>query len=213
MFDNEGTPNLDPAMYIRDNPSSVFASWNANTNSGANGGTKNIAIAQAFWVHATGAPALTLNENEKTTDSHEFFRIASPANFIRIALSDGIDRDETLIHFFDDAIAGKDKYDAHKLQNDIFNLSTLMDDGTELVINAIGSTSCDSEVSLRISDISVGNYQLEFSELESFTQPRKIVIIPAYHHHRLIKMNLLLLMRARTLKVRLNLILLLEMQE
>ena len=188
MWNNEGTPNLDGTIYIRDNPSSIFATWNASTSSGTNGGTKNIATGQAFWVHATAAPALTLNESEKTTDSHEFFRIAPPSNFIRIALSDGVDKDETLIHFFDDALPGKDKYDAYKLQNDIFNLSTLMEDGTELVINALSSITCDSEVSIKISEVSVGNYTLDFSELDSFDD---VVSIYLTDHFTGISQNLI----------------------
>jgi Ig-like domain CHU_C associated/Secretion system C-terminal sorting domain len=177
MWTNEAGSNLDGTMSIRDNPGSVYATWNASSNSGTNGGTKNIAIGQAFWVHATGAPALTLNETEKTVDAHEFFRTAPPQNFIRIALSDGNKRDETLIHFFDDALPGKDKYDAYKLQNDIFNLSTLMDDGSDLVINAIGATTCDTEVNLKISNINPGNYTLDFSELDSFNDIVAIYLI------------------------------------
>lgn len=170
MWNNEGTPNLDGTMYIRDNPSSVYATWNAATSSGTNGGSKNVAIAQSFWVHATASPALTLNENEKTTDSHEFFRITPPANYLRIALSDGANRDETLVHFFDDAIAGLDKYDAYKLQNDIFNLSTLMNDGTDMVINALKTMDCESNLNLNITNIDEGSYSLKFTELNSFTE-------------------------------------------
>jgi len=170
MWNNEVGSNLDGTMYIRDNPSGQFATWNASSSTGTNSGTGNVAIGQAFWVHATNTPALTLNESEKTIATNAFFKMAPPVNFLRIAVNDGVSKDEILIHFFEDALPGLDKYDAYKLQNDIFNLSTLMEDGSELVINAIGSSTCDSEVTMNISNIDPGNYTLDFSELDSFEE-------------------------------------------
>ena len=170
LYADPGTSNINSTIYIKDNGGGggVYATYTA-AGSGTNGGTKNIGQGQSFWVHANlASPTLTAKETMKTTGTHEFFRIESPVNYLRIALNDGVYKDETLIHFFDDAQPGKDKYDAYKLQNDIFNLSTLMDDGKEMVVNAIGSTTCDSEVSLKISNISAGNYTLDFSELDSF---------------------------------------------
>ena len=178
LWTNNGgaATNIDATISIRDFPSGQFATYNASTNTGTNGGTKNIAIAQAFWVHATGAPTLVLGESHKTIDSHTFFREETPIDYLRIALSDGASSDETLIHFFDDANAGLDHYDAYKLPNDIFNLSSLMSNGEDLVINAVGALECDSEVQLNITNASPGNYFLNFTEFESFQKDFDIVL-------------------------------------
>jgi len=86
----------------------------------------------------------------KTTGTHSFYRLVPPENYIRIALNDGANKDETLIHFFADALPGKDKYDAYKLKNSIFNLATIMEDTANMVIQAIANTGCDQIIKLKL---------------------------------------------------------------
>ena len=166
-----GATNVSSTMHIRDNSSGVYATYNASTNSGTNGGTQYIAQGQSFWVQTNGSsPSLAATESMKGTGTHEFFRLAPPENYFRITLFNGTDRDETLIHFFEDALPGEDKYDAFKLKNGIFNLSTIMGDSADMVIQAIPKTGCDQQLKLNVYNISTGSYTLDFSELDSFTE-------------------------------------------
>ncbi len=177
-----GATNIDATVHMIDNANGgVYATYNASTNSGTNGGTQYIAQGQSFWVQANAAsPSLTATEAMKTTGTHSFYRLAPPENYIRIALSDGANKDETLIHFFDDALPGKDKYDAYKLKNSIFNLATVMEDTANMVIQAIANTGCDQIIKLDVYNIAAGNYSLGFSELDSFTENLQVYLQDNY---------------------------------
>lgn len=167
--------NLDGAFYITDNGSSSsiqYAAWNGTT--GTNGGTQYIATGQAFWVKANGSgtPVLQTDENVKTPGTQTtFFREGTPENLLRIALVQGNVRDETVIHFRDDATSSFDSHaDAVKLVNGTFNLSTMIPDGMKLAINSLTSLACREEVMLVVENVSPGDYHLAFSELNSFPE-------------------------------------------
>ncbi len=183
LYDDLSTTNVDGVMYIADNGSgsTQYKGYDAQNNQPINGGTQYIAIGQAFWVKANGAnPSLTVTESMKTNNSHSFYRTVGPTNYVRIKLSQGSLSDETLIFFYPDAIPGKDMYDSYKLYNDIFNLSSLMADGSHMVTNAWGSLDCNSTVTLSIENVDPVTYTLNFSALDSFLEPVRILLYDNY---------------------------------
>lgn len=167
--------HLDGSIYIPDNGSSTalrYATWNGTT--GTNGGSRYIATGQGFWVKANGSgtPVLQANENVKASGTQTtFFREGAPDDILRITLVQGNVRDETVIHFREDATPDFDSHaDARKLANGIFNLSSLMPDGTKLAINSHSLLRCGEEVKLVVENVLPGSYQLTFSELNSFPE-------------------------------------------
>jgi hypothetical protein len=172
--------NLDGTIYMRDNANGgQYATWNGVT--GTNGGSRYIPTGQAFWVKASAAaPAMTSNENVKAPGTQTtFFREQALTNLLRIAmLSDGI-RDETVIHFREDAQSSYDGLtDALKLTNSTFNLFSLSADDVKLAINSLkGDSMCDDLIELGVEGARPGSYTLSFSGIESFRSSTEVILI------------------------------------
>jgi fibronectin-binding autotransporter adhesin len=172
--------NLDGTIYIRDNggPSGQFATWNGVT--GTNGGSQYIAAGQAFWVKAEGTlPSLSLDENVKTPRMQAtFFRQTAPDNLLRATLSkDGV-RDETVIHFRNDASNEFDEAaDALKVLNVGFNLSTQLEGQDKLAINSLNLSDCSISVPLLLDNVLEGTYILSFDNVDSFTSGTSIMLV------------------------------------
>ncbi len=196
LYDDASTGGVDGVMTVPDNSSgsTVQRGWDAENDIDVNSGTKNIAIGQSFWVNSTSSPTLTATESMKTTDSHNFYKLSTPTNYMRIALSQNGVSDETLIFFYEDALPGMDKHDSHKRDNGIFNLATLNANEDNMVVNAVGAMDCKSTVQLNFyyngpdpnnpgqntDKVVPGNYQLIFTEFESFTQEVEIVLFDKF---------------------------------
>jgi hypothetical protein len=172
--------NMSGSIYMTDNGNAAtqYASWNGVT--GTNGGTRYIALGQAFWVKATGAgtPVLTLNENVKVGGQQTtFFRENDLADLLRVTLVSGTTRDEAVIHFRPDATDGFDAHaDAVKFQNSTFNLSSMQPDGLKLSINSLSGIHCGTEVKLAVENSKAGNYRFDFGSQESFPAHLSIVL-------------------------------------
>lgn len=173
---------LDATIYIRDNGSDpqTYATWNGVT--GTNGGSRFIAMGQAFWVKLNAGPSpatLSANENVKAAGTQTtFFRNGGPDDLLRITLKNGQKSDETVIHFREDATDAFDSHaDAWKLPNFTINLSSYNIPSEKLAINSLSPFACSGEVKLDISNVPTGNYSLEFSEFESFGDAVSIMLI------------------------------------
>lgn len=131
-----------------------------------------VAQGQAFWVHTNAAsPVLTCTESVKTTTSDPvFYRQASQESRMLISLKSSQYTDKAALQFRDDASPEYDgDFDAYKLQNPIFNLSTLSREGVALAANTLPKTPCTSDVRLNITNIEPGTYTLKFEGLSSFS--------------------------------------------
>ncbi len=172
--------NMDGSIYMTDNggPAVQTATWNGVT--GTNGGSRYIAMGQGFWTKANGngSPILQANENIKVAGTQTtFIREGSPDNLLRIAMVKGATRDETVIHFREDATENFDSHaDALKLANSTFNLSSLQNNGKGLAINSISPIVCNTEIRLNIENAAIGDYQLNFFEYESFPSNIEIAL-------------------------------------
>jgi Ig-like domain-containing protein/type IX secretion system substrate protein len=155
--------NIDATIYV----------WNPGTGSYISGAT-TIASGQSFWVHANAAsPVLTAVQNVKTSASATFYRIAPPPviDELLITLTGGGSSDLTKIIFKDGATEEFDsEYDGYKLQNAIFNFSSITEAGLDLSINTIPLIDCNRLVKLNITNINEGAYQLKFDGLITFEE-------------------------------------------
>jgi hypothetical protein len=165
--------NVGATVHVTDNSGAAiqFATWNGVT--GTNGGSRYLATGQGFWVKASGSgiPVLQADENVKAPGVQTtFFRSDSPSDLLRITLRKDDVRDETVIHFREDATDDFDPgADAMKLRNATFNINTKQLDGMNLAINSIPPLACKTTVNLTVENVSVGIYSLDFSEYESFS--------------------------------------------
>ncbi len=175
--------NIDAAIYFRDNGNipERFATWNGEV--GTNGGSGIIPIGQGFWVKASGPnPELKADENVKTPGvASTFFREEDIPNTLRIQLKAGDAMDETIVYFRAGASPDFDsKFDAHKLKNNSVNVASYSDSKYPLAINALAPLQCEANVKLLISELPVGNHQLNFEGLESFPDDVAIRLLDRY---------------------------------
>ncbi|MBX2943667.1 MAG: T9SS type A sorting domain-containing protein, partial [Cyclobacteriaceae bacterium] len=169
---------IDDAIYMKDNGAlaGTYATFVGGV--GANGGSRYIPIGQAFWVKANSAPTFQATEAVKAPgNTTTFFRTTPPPDLMRVTLRSGSKRDEIVVYFDEDATEEFDgNKDAYKLKNDIFNLSTVTPLGDKLAINGLPMLECSKSLNLSITDVSVGAYQLDFTEFESFVTPVNIFL-------------------------------------
>lgn len=173
--------NIESSIYITDNGSAASlrtATWNGVV--GTNGGSRNIATGQGFFVKANGngAPVLQADENVKAAGTQTtFFREVQPTNLIRITVAKGSVKDETVIHFRQDATEDFDGHaDARKLPNSILNISSVSRDGKDLAINSMSSLNCNTVIPLKLNNVAAGNYKIDFSQYESFPESIQIML-------------------------------------
>lgn len=176
--------NINGAIYTRDNGTAIsrYATWNGVV--GTNGGSRYIAVGQGFWVKANGAgtPVLSATENVKApTGPATFFREKSQTDVFRIILVQGANSDEAIVHFREDASENFDtNADALKMPNSGFNLSTQLSEKEKLAINSLSKKSCSNAIQMLTENTSTGNYQFNFSGLETFADAETIFLQDAF---------------------------------
>jgi len=107
--------NLNNAIYIWNPDNQQFASYVAGI--GTNGGSKNIASSQAFWIQATAAGAsIQVTEASKTSTDGAFLRPTNSTAPLRIITENAYGTDELVINFESAATSSFDgAYDAEKI--------------------------------------------------------------------------------------------------
>src|SRR5690606_21640971 len=106
-----------------------------------------VAQGQAFWVHTNApSPLLTCTESVKANVTDPvFYRQAAEKSRLMISLKSNQYTDKAVVQFREDATLEFDsQYDAYKLKNPIFNLSTLSGDGLPLAANNLPKGACPS---------------------------------------------------------------------
>jgi hypothetical protein len=174
----------DNPGWVKTNVNSQIAVWDTGagvyryTGAGWDG---VIAQGQAFWIQTNApSPALTCIESVKEAVSDPaFFRTKAseiPSRLV-ISLNSDLHTDIAVVHFNEKALAEFDsEFDAYKLKNLIFNLSTLTNEGANLAVNVLPKSSCTSSIRLNITNIDPGTYALSFEGLGSFDNLRSMVL-------------------------------------
>jgi len=156
--------NISSVIAVRDNGAGgVYRYWDGTlTFNGIPDGV--IATGQAFWVRATSAsPELIVEEAAKVDQTGVFFRKDlrdEPANILAISLKKGADEDIAYYKVRKNAKTELDDLDAPKLNNAIFDISTLTPGGISMAINATDKPICGEPLALRIQDVTNGNYTI-----------------------------------------------------
>jgi hypothetical protein len=177
---------ISAAISVTDNGSGMTRVYEANvTNTLPNG---YLASGQAFWVRATAAnPVLTVRESTKVLTVAEYYR-ERPAYLpsLEIALSDGKYIDQAYIKIQSDALTTVDDFDAPKIFNPNFSLSTISTDNVPMAINALSALSCDGAgLSVRTDGLKPGTYSLSLDS-RGFFEDYQFVLIDNFEKTRTI---------------------------
>ncbi len=156
--------NISSVMAITDNSTgSLVYHYFDNTDGSAD---DFIAVGQAFWVRATAAsPSLTFTEDVKAApgSSYSFYRKATPVlDRLTITVTNGSITDKAFVKVNPSAKSSLDNFDGPKMDNTLFDLSTLSSDNIPMAINAVEEITCGSTVKVNIKDFTAGSYKLNF---------------------------------------------------
>jgi hypothetical protein len=192
LLDNN--PNVGQTFYIRTS-NGVYASYNAFANTGTGGPVGwagEIFMGQSFWVVSSTASTLNFTESLKIPNGNgQFLKTSNdPLGTLRVKLSNTTQKDETLIIFNDNATAGFElSHDAYKYPNGYtdlnsvyhpyLNISSFNDaaPSTQYVFNTLPAIDCNINVSLKMTNVPVGTYNLDFTGLANFGLPYNIKLV------------------------------------
>lgn len=157
--------NISPIFCIRDNGIGSGGSvlyWDGDVNY-FDIPEGHIAPGQSFWVKATGPnPQLIVREGVKVVADAEFYRTSEShiPSFALLLKKDGY-VDKAYYKVRPGASSNFDLWDAIKMDNDNFDISTLSDDGLSLAINSRDGLPCGEHfVKVKVKDLKRGTYQI-----------------------------------------------------
>ncbi|PTB96541.1 hypothetical protein C9994_06870 [Marivirga lumbricoides] len=181
--------------WVSENMSPVLTVWDADYPGGgryfyAGGGVSDssfngqVAIGQAFWVQAVSDnPVLRISEAAKVNSNNsKFYRNATEEPILlTVKLSKDNSEDRTFIIYSED---GDRLYNGRvhgrKRLNDIFNLSSITDDGVDLAIHNLPLNFCKDTISLGTTNMTPGTYDLSFEKMETFRDNEIFTLIDNY---------------------------------
>jgi hypothetical protein len=170
----------DPAV-TASTSGTVYATW--NNGSGTNGMTDAIIRSgQAFFIRTTSWTTLTFTQSYKVTNQTGGFFKKSQSNHLRVALQlNGVHADDIVIRFRPDGQKIYDlNYDANSLGSNIFGICSLKDTN-RLAIQTLPDISQNAvTVPLSVQSDVTGNFQLKFTELETFNPDIAIALKDKY---------------------------------
>lgn len=161
---------ISPVIAVTDDAAKMFRYYEAGVTDEVPNG--QIAMGQAFHVRATGAnPLLRITENAKVGTVPEFFREAPDRipNFM-IALSRDAVRDYAYVKVVSNARRTLDEFDAPKIRNESFGLSTISDDNVGMAINAVEALACGMSLPLRTDRLTPGSYSFSVDTRGDFSE-------------------------------------------
>ncbi len=165
--------NVDATVYVYRSTGQYAGTYSTYTvnGTGTNGGTREIAASQGFFVRATtNGASLTFNNAARITayTNPVFQRSVATAPLVRLDLQNAAgNADEAVLYFDNDATAGFDPaLDAYKLLGGSpLALASTTGSGTMLAVNALPAlTSAGVTVPLRLQ-APAGSYTLRATEL------------------------------------------------
>jgi hypothetical protein len=179
-WNNPGWTKTDiqgAAIHVWDG--SQYLTWNGTTGSLGNG---RIAKGQGFWVQAaTTAAQLVADETVKTSTAAATYRLGAPEiPVIELTVRNGQYKDQAFIQFSDDAQHFYDIKDADKLQNSIYNLSSLSLDSVALSINVLNAANCEFEVPLSLTNAWLGDYSMTYNINEAVSSSYEIMLVDKF---------------------------------
>ncbi len=146
-----------------------------------NGGSNIIRSGQAFFVEAAATASISFLESYKSTEvTGGFFRSALPEMMRVTYLQNNEHLDDIVIRYNDDAQANFDpRFDARSMGGELNGLASFKN-ADRLAIHTRATAVGDDSVALSVRNTSTGNYQLKFSEMESFAASTDITLLDKF---------------------------------
>lgn len=186
--------NLSTTMWYRTQNGSnyVFDTFNAQSRVGTSNNnndlipvTGDIAPMQAFWVRALpGGGSLTFDNNMRSHQDQSVktnrLKIPTQANqlLLRLQVSNGVTKDETIVLFNPNATNDYDDYDSPKMSNSnssIAEIYTIINQ-EKIVINGLNSVVDNSEVSLGFTTGESNSFVIRATEINNFDNDMQILL-------------------------------------
>lgn len=190
---SEANPNIYTTMWFRTKTSSdtyTFATFNASgniivSNSSNTAISQYIPPMQAFWVRVkpgnTSANFVVTNEMRSHRNVSDN-RLKSPkknnSNLIRLEISNGVNTDETVIYYNENASTGFDQYDSQKMSNSNASIPEIytISENEKLVINGLNTAMYSKDIDVLFSNLEAADLQIKATEITN-TENLKIILI------------------------------------
>ncbi len=155
---------ISSVIYIRDNGGTGgFTTYDYTDNT-----PQVIAQGQAFWVRVTGTPNFSINEQAKTSNGSIFYRTGS-IDKLSINLTKGNVTDKAIVKINPQSNGRLDDFDGPKLDNTLFDVSTLSEEGMSMAVNSLDKVNCGGNLAMKIKDMTNGSYDFTFERQGLFT--------------------------------------------
>lgn len=162
--------NVRADIYYRSN--GTYATYNATSHIGTNGGTQYIPAMQAFWVKCTAATGtLAMTNSIRVHDPQALLRHGDPPNTFRVSADLNGNKDEAVIAFNAVATDNFDNYDSEKMfggDNTFPQLYVTLLGNKKTGIDVMNTFSTDRDIPLGFKAGMAGIYTLTFASLETF---------------------------------------------
>lgn len=182
VYEDGDNSGVDPTAYLFDATSTysgTYASFNAVTDAGVNGGTKNIASGQGFFIQTTSGMTgdVTLKTSHTLSSDVQFNKTTNTTDWegeLRLKLADKQgNEDELLLYFVEGAHAAKDFGDATKFFGTAYGLPELASKAfdTPLLMDCRKPFGLDDEIqsfNLAIKSGQKGLYTLKAATIAQF---------------------------------------------
>jgi hypothetical protein len=179
--------NIDNTIYYYSGNNGGLSNYHYYVGSGSapytglavNDGTNEIPPLQGFFVHATSAGTLGVNNNQRIHSGQSYYKgDKSDYPIIRIVAEGNGLNDETAIRFLEGSTADFDSnFDAYKLFADNYpQVYTVTPSGTELAISTLPEITEELVVPVSFSAPIEGTYTFTFTELIGFEQQGDLFI-------------------------------------
>ena len=164
--------NIESTVWYRSG--STFATYNYFTSDATNGATEFVPPMYAFWVKVSSdnsVGSVTLNQTARTHSSQAYYKVNNKTNVFRMNVSDGINTDETIVGFYQNAQDIFDNYDSRKMiSQDAPQIYTLCSDLTNVAINGQHEMTTNEEriVPLGFKTNVSGTFTFNATNLDDF---------------------------------------------
>lgn len=156
-------------VWVRKN--GIFASYNGATGIGINGGTREIASMQSFWVKDTvGGGQIGMTDAVRIHSASTPLKSEGPTNLVRLTSSSGSYSDEIVIHFDATSSRTNESTDTEKSFGDAIvpQLYTEALNGTDLALNTmnISELNTDLVIPVRLKTGTLGTVTVTATQVD-----------------------------------------------
>jgi hypothetical protein len=163
----------------------VFDTYNSTgsvgtNNNGSGAVSRYIAPMQTFWVQVSAdgqTGSLTFTNSIRSHQSGLTLPAAIPdKQLLRLNISDGINKDETVINFDANAANDFDDYDSKKMFNNSIAQMYTFSAQEKVVINGLTDVQSNSVIPIGITTPATGQYVFHANELTGFSIDKKVYL-------------------------------------